>query len=367
MPTRIPQPFHTLGFKPEEINHTRGKLLALMNADNDCHDCLIIGGGPAGLTAAVYLARYRRKVMVVDSGCSRASLIPASHNCPGFPNGVGGEELLARLRCQAAHYGVSVVPVEITALQRKGNVFEAARGGSSEDSVADQRPRLHASTVLLATGTADILSNISDWRAGVKHRLIRLCPVCDAYEARDQAIAVMSSSAKDGVSHALFLKTYSTEITLVYIGETPLPASVRKKLQQAEINLIEDPRAEVAISGQPRPVVRLADGSEHVFDVIYPMLGETPRSELATALGARRNKCGNLIVDRHQRTTVPGLYAAGDVVNELSQISVAMGHAAIAATDIHNRLRQQSFRPGEHLGLRRDPADCVTERTSYRG
>jgi thioredoxin reductase (NADPH) len=93
-------------------------------------------------------------------------------------------------------------------------------------------------------------------------------------------------------------------------------------------------------------VVRLATGNEHVFDVIYPMLGETPRSQLATALGARRNKCGNLIVDRHQRTTVPGLYAAGDVVNELSQISVAMGHAAIAATDIHNRLRQQSFPTG---------------------
>jgi len=272
-----------------------------MNADNDCHDCLIIGGGPAGLTAAVYLARYLRKVMVVDSGCSRASLIPASHNCPGFPNGVGGEELLARLRCQAAHYGVSVVPVEITALQRKGNVFEAVQGGSSENSLADERAPLHASTVLLATGTADILSNISDWRAGVKHRLIRLCPVCDAYEARDQAIGVMSSSAKDGVNHALFLKTYSAKITLMYIGETPLPPSVRKKLQQAEINLIEDARAEVAISGQPRPIIRLANGNEHAFDVIYPMLGETPRSELATALGARRNKCGNLIVDRHQR------------------------------------------------------------------
>ncbi len=317
-----------------------------MNAPNDCHDCLIIGGGPAGLTAAVYLARYRRKVLVVDSGCSRASLIPASHNCPGFPGGVGGEELLVRLRCQATHYGVGVVPVEITALHRKGNVFEAVQRESSEGSLTGGRSSLHASTVLLATGTADIVSNILDWRAGVKQRFIRLCPVCDAYEARDQAIALMSSSAKDGINHALFLKTYSEEITLVYIGEAPLPLSTRKKLQQAEINLIEDPQAEVAITGQPRPVVRLANGNEHVFDVIYPMLGETPRSQLATALGARRNKCGNLIVDRHQRTTVPGLYAAGDVVNELSQISVAMGHAAIAATDIHNRLRHQSFPTG---------------------
>ena len=82
----------------------------------------------------------------------------------------------------------------------------------------------------------------------------------------------------------------------------------------------------------------LSDGKELHFDVIYPMLGESPRAGLATQLGARCNKDGKLIVDRHQRTTVPALYAAGDVVDELNQISVAMGHAAVAATDIHNRL-----------------------------
>jgi thioredoxin reductase (NADPH) len=278
--------------------------------------------------------------MVVDSGCSRASLIPASHNCPGFPDGVGGEELLARLRRQAAHYEVSIEPAEITALKREGKLFEAMQSGGGEGFLMYDLPALHASTVLLATGTADVLRNIPNWIAGVKRGLIRLCPICDAYEARDQAIAVMSLSAKDGVNHALFLQIYSPKITLMYMGEATFPPAERKKLHQAGIDVIEDVGAEVSITGQPRPAIRLSDGKELTFDVIYPMLGESPRSELATGLGARRNKCGNLIVDRHQRTTVPGLYAAGDVVNELSQISVAMGHAAIAATDIHNRLNK---------------------------
>ena len=309
---------------------------------NGCLDCLIIGGGPAGLTAAVYLARFRRKVVVVDSGCSRASLIASSHNYPGFPDGVGGEELLARLRCQAAHYNVRIESAEITGLKRERKTFEA-RGhgaGGQRGFLMDDLPALRASTVLLATGTADVVRNIPNWTAGVRRGLVRLCPICDAYEARDQAIAVMSMSAKDGVSHALFLQTYSTRITLIYMGEAALPLAERKKLRQSGIDVIEDCGAEASTTGQPRPAIRLSNDKELAFDVIYPMLGESPRSELAIGLGARRNKCGNLIVDRHQRTTVRGLYAAGDVVNELSQISVAMGHAAIAATDIHNQLNK---------------------------
>jgi thioredoxin reductase (NADPH) len=251
---------------------------------------------------------------------------------------VGGQELLERLRSQVAHYEIRIEAAEVTALKLEGKIFEVTRTGGGQGFIMHDLPALRASNVLLATGTADILRNISNWRAGVKRGLIRLCPICDGYEARDQAIAVMSSSPKDGVSHALFLQTYSRRITLMYIGKETIPPSERKKLREVGIDLVEDAAAEVSITEQPKPAIRLSNGRELAFDVIYPMLGESPRSELATGLGARRNKNGNLIVDRHQRTTVPGLYAAGDVVNELSQISVAMGHAAIAATDMHNSL-----------------------------
>lgn len=81
-------------------------------------DTLIVGGGPAGLTAAIYLARYRRRFLVVDSGASRASWIPLSHNHAGFPDGVTGDELLARMRAQAERYGARIVPGTVTAVER---------------------------------------------------------------------------------------------------------------------------------------------------------------------------------------------------------------------------------------------------------
>jgi thioredoxin reductase (NADPH) len=252
-------------------------------------DCLIIGGGPAGLAAAIYLARFRRDIIVVDSGFSRASLIPASHNCPGFPEGISGKELL--------------------------------------------RP----ATILLATGTADRIRHIPNWTTGVKRGLIRLCPICDAYEVKDQEIAVLSSSARRGVNHALFLRTYTNSLTLI-LSEAILAPAEQRKLRRAKIDVIEGTPRDIRVTGRARPIVILSDGKERHFDVIYPMLDESPRSGLATQLGARCNKEGKLIVDRYQRTTVPALYAAGDVVDELNQISVAMGHAAVAATDIHNLL-----------------------------
>ena len=306
-------------------------------------DCLIIGAGPAGLAASIYLARFRRNIAIVDSGFSRASLIPASHNCPGFPEGISGKELLRLLRLQASRFKVRIEKGEVTALKRAGTGFEAIITNCVENSSRPQEtpetsPKtLRAATILLATGTADRIRKIPDWTTGVKRGLIRLCPICDAYEAKDQAMAVLSSSARRGVNHALFLRSYTSALTLI-LSEAMLTAVEQRKLCRAGIDVIEDTPREIRITGHAKPIVILSDGKELRFDVIYPMLGESPRSGLATQLGARCNKDGKLIVDRHQRTTVPALYAAGDVVDELNQISVAMGHAAVAATDIHNRL-----------------------------
>ena len=107
-------------------------------------DCLIIGGGPAGLTAAIYLARYRRQALVVDAGESRAALIPESHNYPGF-QGIAGPALLERLRAQARRYGAELRRGTVSALARDGDVFTAVADGE----------RLRARTVILATGLVD--------------------------------------------------------------------------------------------------------------------------------------------------------------------------------------------------------------------
>lgn len=336
-------------------------------------DCLIVGAGPAGLTAATYLGRYRRNCIIVDSGCSRASLIPRSHNCPGFPFGVSGKELLSRLRHQASNYGVRVIAAEVTSLERMEQAGNAVNTVQKEQSGrADQESleglfeatlddvgnvsnvsngdagfqRLRAATVLLATGTADAMPDIPDWEKAVRRGLIRLCPICDGFEVIDKNIAVASKSAASGVNHALFLKTYTQALTLIYLAEAGLTRPDRVKLRRANVRVVEDPGGEIGITPKGKPSVRLSNGERIDFDVIYPMLGENARSGLATHLGARCNRSGKLTADRHRRTTIPGLYAAGDVLDELNQISVAMGDAAIAATDIHNRLNGKAGRGG---------------------
>jgi thioredoxin reductase (NADPH) len=302
--------------------------------DNILHvDCLVIGAGPAGLTAAIYLGRFRRNVVIVDSGNSRASLIPMSHNFAGFPRGIGGEDLLNRLREQAASCNVSVIKSEVTQLKQDGAHFAAYIDNG-------QYGTIHARTVLLATGIVDKKPEIPNWREGVAHGTLRFCPICDAYEAIDRNIA-MYAPTRSRVRHALFMKTYTDNLALFcHIPDVPLTMDERNQLREADIRVVEEPVNNISLAQDLAPVICMGDGTEYRFDVLYTMMGDTARSELITRLGAQCNEDREVITDTRQRTSIPGLYAAGDVVDALNQVNVAIGHAAIAATDIHNFLRQ---------------------------
>ncbi len=291
-------------------------------------ECLIVGAGPAGLTAAIYLARFRRRVAIVDAGHSRAALIPVSRNCPGFPDGISGVELLARLRDQASHYGIRVMEGRVESLAVEGEGFVAAVNGEE----------MRVPKVLLATGIVDLEPEMSNLREAIGAGAIRLCAICDAYDVIGRKLAIYGP-VESTIEHARFLRTYSADVALlVPPGGAMVDDADRAAAREARITLIEDPVAEVRLTGGRRIVVRTAGGSEHDFDTLYPALGCRMRSELAIEIGARCTGQGDVIVDKHQRTSVPGLYAAGDVVRALNQISVAVGHAAIAATHIHNHL-----------------------------
>jgi thioredoxin reductase (NADPH) len=298
------------------------------------YDTLIIGGGPGGLTAAIYLRRFTRNVALVDKGRSRLRLIPVSHNYPGFPTGVNGEHLIENLESQLDHYGGSVMRGEIARLQLEDGFFTAEyhdeEGGVHE---------LRALTVLLATGIADAGLPIENWREAVACGSVRLCPVCDGYDVIDKKIAVVTDE-RNPVGHALFMRTFSADVTLFERAKEPsLTDEQRRKLEAANVRYVEPQLLGVTMGEDMKPVLHTQDGADYVADVFYPMLGETARSELAVSLGAETTSdCSELIVDDHQCTTVPGLYAVGDVVLGLNQIAVAAGQAAIAATRIHNTL-----------------------------
>lgn len=297
-------------------------------------DTLIIGGGPGGLTAAVYLRRFRRNVLVIDKGNSRLGWIPVTHNFPGFPDGIQGLQLLTNLRDQLHNYEGRIVEGEVSALRREDDHFVAT---FQDDEVRSR-------TVLLATGIVDVGLPIENWREAVAAGAVRLCPVCDGYDVLDKRIAVVCSP-KNPVGHALFMRNFSETVTLFGRDqEIELSEQDRRQLEEANIVHVTSPLRGISMSGAMHPILNTEDGASHHFDVVYPMLGEAARSELAISLGARASDCNELIVDHHQCTTVPGLYAVGDVVRGLNQISVAAGHAAIAATRIHHllprRLRQ---------------------------
>ena len=286
------------------------------------YDCLIIGGGPAGLTAAIYLARYLRNALIVDDGNSRAALIPESHNYPGF-KGIGGTELLKRLREQLARHGGKIHKATVAKLSATGGGFAAEADGRT----------LRARKLLMATGLVDAKPELASVEEGVRAGWVRYCPICDGYEARDQRIGVIGALSSAG-SKALFLRTYSRDVIVFPTGSGDTGCT--SQLADAGVQVAAPPteltRAKNGV------VLTCADGARYELDVLYPALGCTIRSNLARALGADVAEVGTLKVDDHQQTSVEGIYAAGDVVADLHQISVAMGHAALAATAIHRSL-----------------------------
>lgn len=298
----------------------------MRNADDRILDCLIVGGGPAGLTAAIYLARFRRDIVVVDDGASRAALIPESHNYPGFANGINGEVLLAKLREQADQYGAGRHDGRVAALERDGDRFIGRTDGRS----------FRARRVLIATGIVDDSPDLPNLDDFLERGSLRYCPICDAYEASDRKIGVLGRTATTA-SKALFLRTYSRDVILLPTDDPDAHPDICAKLAAAGVTVPHERVAALARRGDG--IAATTPGGRVIeVDVLYPALGCQVRSDLALALGARCDDIGTLIVDAHQRSSVDGLYAAGDVVSDLHQISVATGHAAIAATAIHNHL-----------------------------
>ena len=290
-------------------------------------EILIIGAGPAGLTAATYLARFRRRVLVADGGAPRACWIPVSHNLPGFPHGITGDAILRRMTEQAEEFDAVIEPGRIEALTRDDSGFRARLNGRE----------VRARAVLLATGVADHHPDLPGVERAIERSLVRICPICDGYEAIDKAVAVIGKDDA-GVREAAFLRTYSDRVTLIHVG--PAEALTKEdELRRTGVELVRASIDDVRLEGD-RVTALAWGGAFRVFDLVYSALGTSPKAELARSLGAALSEDGRLLVDAHQATSVPGLYAAGDVVRGLNQIAVAGAEAAIAATAIHNALRE---------------------------
>ena len=291
-------------------------------------DCAIVGGGPAGLTAAIYLARFHLSVLVVDASESRAATIPLTRNHAGYPAGIAGKDLLRDMAIQATDYGAQLVSARVTKLTKHepGFLLNTEEGD------------LISRSVLLATGVHNRRPNMSEAMHddALSRGLLRYCPICDGYEVTDTNVAVIGSG-NHGLQEALFLRGFTERVTLVAPdGVHALSEEDFSLAEDAAISLIDGPIAAITIEGDQ--LCLAAPSGRLAFTSVYPALGSVIRSELGRSVGADLSDKGCILVDAHQRTSCQGLYAAGDVVIGLDQISHAMGEGGVAATTIRNDL-----------------------------
>jgi thioredoxin reductase (NADPH) len=221
-------------------------------------DCIIVGGGAAGLTAAIYLARYRRRIKLIDAGASRMLSIPTSHNYPGFAAGIHGRELLQRLHAQAEHYGVAVTPGVVERLEQSDGLFVAALG----------KERWRARQLLLATGVVDVEPDFPEVKRAVAEGRVRYCPVCDGYEAIGKNVAVLGRGS-GGAGEARFVRHFADTVSLFSVTDSPrVDAREQAEMEQAGVRVVRAPVERLAFDDDGAMRLWLRNGERKSFDVV---------------------------------------------------------------------------------------------------
>jgi thioredoxin reductase (NADPH) len=293
------------------------------------YDCAIIGAGPGGLVSALYLARYKRQIALIDAGHSRAQWIPKIRNLIGAGKGLSGMELLRRLRDQVQQYPCDWIRGEAEVL-KKNKIFEIRIG----------KRKLRAKYVILAIGMKDIQPNFSNIPALRKKAVLVYCPICDGYEHSDQTVGLIVQDNK-GFHKIQFLSQYSKRVEVFCTKKFRLSEKNKKLASQLKVPVHTGIVQGFKIQTKPKALLIQVSGQRSMscVDVAYIALGVDINQKVTRNLKAlRRTGDGHIRTGDHQETSIPGLYAVGDCVNALAQVSVAIGQAALAATRIHNLL-----------------------------
>lgn len=303
------------------------------------HDIIIVGAGPAGLSAALYGARFLRSTLVLHDDTPRARQIPLTRNVPGHEAGISGRDLLERMTRQAEACGARIVQTTVTEARRRDDGLFDLTGADGASWTAR--------ALILATGVAQNQPPLPEdvHQAAVDAGVLRYCPICDGFEHRGERIAVLGCDVS-GAAEALFLRGYSRDVTLIPRRDVELAGEERRDLEEAGIHVLTEAVTRYAPTDR-QMIVHLEGGTTLSFDVLYPALGSRPRSELGHMLGLETGSAGTAPETAYFGTQIPGFWCAGDLVEGLDQISVAMGHGAFAATRAHNWLREKDGQTAE--------------------
>lgn len=291
-------------------------------------ECVVIGAGPGGLVSALYLRRYKRSIALIDHGVPRARWIPRIRNLVAHTEGLTGPELLLKLRRQIVRLGTEIVQGEAR-IQKRRSGFRVDLNGDF----------FLAKKVILATGMEDLQPPVANWPELRALGALAYCPICDGYDHSDEPIALIADSPH-GLAKIRFIAKFTPRLHVVVIRDFKIPKKFLKDVEHLGLKLYQGRLERLESCRSPRGLrIHLEGQSALEVRLGYVALGSRVRdSAFAHLEGLRRTNEGFLTVSTHQETSIPGLYAVGDCVNALSQVSVAVGHAAIAATHVHNSL-----------------------------
>ena len=292
------------------------------------YDIAVVGGGPAGLSAALWLARYLHKVVVVDSGDPRNWETRGINGYLGH-QGIRSPDLRAIGRSECAEYGVEFVGgIVDEAINETGELFAIClRDGST----------IEAPRILLAIGLKDVWPNIPglDQYYG---ETVHVCPDCDGYETRDKKTVVVGTGRK-AVGMALALSTWTRQIVICTNGEPPdMEQEVLDQLKSLNIPVLDGPIRCVVSKDREISGVELEGGMSLDCERLYFAIGQYPSDDLGAQLGCERDQLGRLVIDEHNHTSVKNVYAAGDIAHAPQLAIVAASSGAVAAMAIHASL-----------------------------
>jgi thioredoxin reductase len=294
-------------------------------------DAVVVGGGPAGLSAALWLGRYRRSVLVLDAGEPRNDPAWAVHGYPGLPDPLPSE-LRRRMMQQATGAGAQLRSGEARAIT-----------GTKDDFIveSDDHETFRARRVILAYGLRDYLPDI-DGIDELYGTSIFHCPDCDGPAVADSRIGVIGWD-RHGARLALYLRHWSPDVTMLADGhDIELDEAVRGVLHADGIPVLPQAVARVTGHGGNLTQVEFADGAVERLDALFFHLGSEPRCELAEQLTCELDEEGYVVVDRGQETSAPGVHAAGDITGPPHLAAIAAAEGVRAALAIHRSLLPDS-------------------------
>lgn len=300
--------------------------------NGDERPVLVIGGGVAGLAAAIYLARAEHSTIVIDAGDSMVVWEPRVENYFGFPESISGKDLLKRGRRQAKKFGAKLCKDVIRKLSVESGLFVAA----------GRKQSWRARLVLLATGIRHIPPDIEGVRECLGHSMF-FCKDCDGQRVRGKRIAIYGAS-DEAARYALAMLAYSSSVCVTTNGAAPhWDQRYHDLLKKHSISVYTQAIRTVVRDDAQLGALELDDGKTVELDALFTTRGDIYFNHLAKMVGAEIDACGEIVVNSDYQTSVKGLYAAGCVTPANCQIGIAAGQGVAAAQAINCALFDQAL------------------------